>query len=409
MMSRSLRTCTGAVVPALTVVALALAGCGSSSPPVSSSTPGASPVAAPIVVGVLGSFTGVASGSTADAKILAQDWVSMTNATGGINGHPVQAIILDDQNSASTALANATQLVQQDHVKAILDLSDNLESAWAKVADTANVPVIGQSESPIFGSDPNFYPSGTTVEALTWGELMAGARAKVTKLSVLYCAEIANCAEAIPLITALGKPLNMKLSYAAKISSTAVSYTAPCLGAKNAGTQGGTVAAASDVALRVAESCASQGYKPTWLTTGGEMTTSWLKQPAVNGAVGNSQEVPWFDDSIPATKTMQAAIAKYSPSVTSSDAYGAVATIGWAAGTVFGAVATAAHLTPSSSTSVLVAALDKVSNNTFGGITPPLTYTAGKPTIVGCSFLVGIKNGSWAEPNGLKTVCLPAS
>jgi branched-chain amino acid transport system substrate-binding protein len=414
MMSRSLRKCTGAVLPALTVVALALAGCSSSSPSSSSSTPGTSTSStsaqsAPIVVGVLGSFSGVASGSTADAKILAQDWVSATNAAGGINGHPVKAIILDDQNSASIALANATQLVQQDHVKAILDLSENLEPAWAKVADSAHVPVIGNSETPLFGTDPNFYPTGTTVLALTWGELVAGARAKVTKLSVLYCAEIANCAEAIPLITSLGKPLHMQLSYAAKISSTAVSYTAPCLGAKNAGTQGGTVAAASDVALRVAESCATQGYKPTWLTTGGEMTTAWLKQPAVNGAVGNSQEVPWFDDSIPATKAMQAAIAKYSPSVASSDGYGAVATIGWAAGTVFAAVAQAAHLTPSSSTSVLIAALHQVSNDTFGGITPPLTYTAGKPTSVPCSFLESIKNGNWTEPIGLKTVCLPAT
>jgi branched-chain amino acid transport system substrate-binding protein len=408
-MSRSLRTCTGAVLPALTVVALALAGCGSSSSSSSSSTSSTLSKAAPIVVGVLGSFTGVASGSTADAKTLAQDWVSATNASGGINGHPVKAIILDDQNSASLALSNATQLVQQDHVKAILDLSDNLEPAWAKVADSAKVPVIGNSESPLFGTDPNFYSTGTTVEALTYGELVAGSRAKVTKLSVLSCAEIANCAEAIPLITALGKPLHIQLSYAAKISSTAVSYTAPCLGAKDAGTQGGTVAAASDVALRVAEDCASQGYKPTWLTTGGEMTTSWLSQPAVNGAVGNSQEVPWFDDSIPATKAMQAAIAKYSPGLTSSDAYGAVATIGWAAGTVFGTVAKAAHLTPNSSTSVLIAALDKVSNDTFGGITPPLTYTAGKPTIVPCSFVEGIKNGNWTEPIGLKTVCMPAS
>ena len=40
----------------------------------------------------MGSFTGVASGSTADAKILVQDWVSATNASGGIDGHPVQAI-----------------------------------------------------------------------------------------------------------------------------------------------------------------------------------------------------------------------------------------------------------------------------------------------------------------------------
>ena len=371
MMSRSLRTCTGAVVPALTVVALALAGCGSSSPPVSSSTPGASPVAAPIVVGVLGSFTGVASGSTADAKILAQDWVSMTNATGGINGHPVQAIILDDQNSASTALANATQLVQQEHVKAILDLSDNLESSFAKVVDTAKVPVLGQSESALLGTDPNFYSTGTTVEPLIWGELKAASLAKVTKIGALYCAEIASCAETVPLFTTLGPTTGVHLAYSAKVSSTASSYTAQCLGAKGAAANGVTVGAASDVALRVAESCSAQGYKPVWVSTAGEMTTTWLTQPAVNGATGSVQEVPWFDNSIPATQAMQAAISKYSPSVLTSASFGATATIGWAAGTVFATVAKTANLTPDSSQTAIIAGLDTVKNNTFGGITPP--------------------------------------
>ena len=48
-------------------------------------------------------------------------------------------------------------------------------------------------------------------------------------------------------------------------------------------------------------------------------------------------------------------------------------------------------------------------NDTFGGITPPLTYTAGKAAQVPCSFVAGISNGKWTEPNGLKTVCMPAA
>ena len=55
----------------------------------------------------MGTFTGVASGSTADAKVVFQDWVAATNAAGGINGHPVKAFILDDQNTPSTAVTNA--------------------------------------------------------------------------------------------------------------------------------------------------------------------------------------------------------------------------------------------------------------------------------------------------------------
>jgi branched-chain amino acid transport system substrate-binding protein len=411
----------GVTLAAVALAALTAAGCSSSSSS-SSSTPTSTPTstatgasaspsssstATPFVVGALGTFTGVASGSTADGKTVFQDWVDATNAAGGINGHPVQAIILDDQNTPSTALSNATQLVQQDHVKVIFDLSDNLESAFQKVVDAAKVPVLGQSESPVLGTDPNFYSTGTTVEPLIWGELKAANLAKVSKIGALYCAEIASCAETVPLFTSLGPSAGVSLAYSAKVSSTASSYTAQCLGARGAGANGVTIGAASDVALRVAEDCAAQGYKPTYVSTAGEMTTPWLAQPAVNGAVGNTQDVPWFDDSIPATQAMQAAFAKYSPGLTSDAAFGATATIGWAAGQVFATVAKTAGLTPSSSQTAIIAALDTVKNDTFGGLTPPLTYTAGKAAQVPCSFVAGISNGKWTEPNGLKTVCMP--
>src|ERR1700733_1788807 len=420
---RAGRRSTGVAVTALALAALTAAGCSSSSSSSTSapaSTAAGTPASAsasssasssasgtPFVVGAMGSFTGAGAGSTADAKTVFQDWVDATNAAGGINGHPVQADIVDDQNTPSVAVANATKLVDQDHVQVIFDLSDDLESTWAKIVDTAKVPVLGQSEGPTFGTDANFYPTGTTVEPLVWGELKAASMAKVSKISSLYCAEIASCAESVPLITALGKTVGISLAYSAAISSTASSYTAQCLGSKGAGANGVTVGAASEVALSVAASCATQGYKPVYVTTAGEMTTPWLKQSALNGAIGNTQDVPWFDDSIPATQAMQAAISKYSPSVLTSASYGATATIGWAAGTVFATVAKTAGLTPTSSPTAVAAALDTVKNDTFGGITPPITYTAGKPAQVACSFVAGISNGKWTEPIGLKTICMP--
>jgi branched-chain amino acid transport system substrate-binding protein len=417
------RKSTGAAAAVLALAALTAAGCSSSSSSSSSapaSTATSAPASAsatgsagssasgtPIAVGAMGTFTGVASGSTADTKTVFQDWVDATNAAGGINGHPIQATILDDQNTPSIAVTNATQLVQQDHVKVIFDLSDDLESTFAKIVDTAQVPVLGQSEGPQLGTDPNFYSTGTTVEPEVWGALKAGTIAKVSKISSFYCAEIAQCAQAVPLITALGKTVGVSLSYSAKISSTASSYTAQCLGSKNAGAEGITVGAAGDVALRVAESCAAQGYKPVYVAEAGEMTTPWLAQSALNGSITAAQDVPWFDDSTPATQAMQAAITKYSPGLQNTASYGANATIGWAAGTVFATVAKTAGLTPASSQTQIIAALDTVKNDTFGGITPPLTFTAGQGHQVACSFVAGISNGKWTEPIGLKTICMP--
>jgi branched-chain amino acid transport system substrate-binding protein len=361
------------------------------------------------VVGALGSFTGAGGSSTASGEVMLQDWVQATNAIGGINGHPVKAIILDDQNSPSVAFSNAKQLVDQDHVIAVLDLSEDQESSWASVVDAAHVPVIGQAETPVFGTDPNFYPTGTTVVSLIWGELKAASLKHVTGLAAFYCAEIASCSQTVPLVTAVGAPLGVKLKYSAKVSSSATNYIAQCLGAKNAGADGGTAVVAGQVGLLLAESCATQGFKPVWVTTGGEMTTPWLSQPAVNGAIGNVQDVPWFDNSIPATKFMQASIRKYSPSLLTAQSFGANATQAWAAAVVFGAVAQSGGIGPNSTAAQLITALHQVSNNSFGGVTPPLTYTGGKATTVPCSFVVGVDNGNWTEPIGLKTVCQPAS
>jgi branched-chain amino acid transport system substrate-binding protein len=106
---------------------------------------------------------------------------------------------------------------------------------------------------------------------------------------------------------------------------------------------------------------------------------------------------------------MQSAISKYSPDVATGAAFGATASIGWASGLVFAYAVQHGAVTPSSPSTAVIKGLDTISGNTFGGFTPPLTYTAGKAAQVPCSFVAGISNGKWTEPNGLKTICQPAA
>jgi branched-chain amino acid transport system substrate-binding protein len=399
---------------AAVVAGVLMAACGSSSTAKTSSGAAPSsapsgPAGAPIVLGAIGSFTGAGSGSTAEGEPVVQAWVDYTNAHGGINGHPVKVDIEDDANDPATALADVKQLVQQDHVLAVLNISDDLASVYQSVLQQAGVPTIGQSESLQFGTAPDFYSTGTTVIAAVYDEIAAARSAGVTKLANLYCAEIASCAEGVPLIQDFGKGLGVNLVYTSKISSTAPSYTAPCLAAQSAGANGLDVTAASTTVVSVAQSCYSQGYKPIWVTTSGEVTNSWIQTKAFNGMVGDVQDVPWFDDSIPATKTMQSAIDKYEPGTTTNAAYGEVAILGWVAGMVFEGAAKAVDLGPTSTSADVVKGLDTIKDDTFGGLTPPLTFTAGQPTIVPCSFIVGIKGSHYTEPQGLKTACMPAS
>ena len=364
----------------------------------------------PIVLGAEGSYTGAGSGSTATAQNVLQAWVSYTNANGGINGHPVKMYSIDDGNDPATSLAGVKQLVQQDHVVAIFDISDDLDSTWATYLQSeGGIPVLGNAPSPVYLTNPNYYSTGSTILTLEYAQLAAAKGAGVKKLGVVYCAEIATCALTVPLIQQYGASLGISLVYSAKISSTAPDYTAPCLAAKAAGATGMTVTAASTTVVNVANSCYSQGYKPIYVTTAGEMTTSWLSIPAFNGAVGMVQDVPWFDKSLPATKTMQKAIAKYAPSVLKNPDYGQIGIIPWVTGAVFAEIAKTGNIGPSSTSADIVKALATVKNNTFGGLTPPLTYTAGKPTSVPCGYIVGIKKGKFVEPQGLKLSCMAAS
>jgi hypothetical protein len=56
----------------------------------------------------------------------------------------------------------------------------------------------------------------------------------------------------------------------------------------------------------------------------------------------------------------------------------------------------AAGLTLSSTSTALIAAPVKVTNDTFDGITPPLTYTPGKPARAACSFVASVSDGKRA-------------
>src|SRR5437016_4784409 len=93
--------------------------CGSRAPattaPGGAST-GAALSGSPIKVGVLDDITGVGAIEGALMRISTELVVEQTNASGGINGRPLEVIYVDPRGDASQALQLGTQLVQQDNV-----------------------------------------------------------------------------------------------------------------------------------------------------------------------------------------------------------------------------------------------------------------------------------------------------
>ena len=362
----------------------------------------------PLRLGVISSDSG-ASGSTQDQSTTVNRWVSYVNSHGGVNGHPVKLFYFDDTDSAATATQNAQTLVN-DHVVAIMDASQT-GAAYAPVADAAHVPVIsleGNLSAPSYTKDANLFATSDTVPTLFWNIAKTPALAHEKKLGLLYCSEVAACAQLVPAVTAFAKPLGVTIAYSAGFSGSAPNYTALCLAAKQAGVDSlapvGPVVAANQ---RVIDDCAKQGYYPVPQFDGVAIGPTFTSDPAIKKFQGFTNTIPWYVHNS-STKTIDNVMGSYLPHAL------VVARVfdDWAGLQVFAA---AANKIPASATPTaddIYTGLYSLHNFTAGGMTVPLTYHKGQPTPILCTFEIGYKNGPHGQyylPEGLKPVCEPAS
>jgi branched-chain amino acid transport system substrate-binding protein len=91
------------------------------------------------------------------AQQIVQARFDIENAKGGVNGYKLQTVAADDQNSATGNLAAARQLVEQDNVFGIVEITvfPNGSGAYLK---GKNVPVTGWgTASDPFGIDNNVF------------------------------------------------------------------------------------------------------------------------------------------------------------------------------------------------------------------------------------------------------------
>lgn len=159
------RTRVGLALVATTAL-LALAGCGSSSSSSSSAAGGGASSSSSSASGTSSAAAGGGSTSSCGPKAgvaatgtpinlgtintkqpgtdftdqanMAQAFFTCLNANGGINGHPVKYFVETDQTQPSQIAADATKLIQSDHVLGIVGTSDIIECSvdhayWAKL------------------------------------------------------------------------------------------------------------------------------------------------------------------------------------------------------------------------------------------------------------------------------------
>jgi branched-chain amino acid transport system substrate-binding protein len=401
-----MRRYRGLVVGVMLTIAMAVSGCSSSGGGTSTGPSGASSGASEIRIGVVGSYSGPIASSLAGSKLSIQAWADSVNAAGGINGHQVRLYIKDDGGALAASLTDVKSLVEQDHVVAIVGQATGSVAPWATYVADKGIPVIGGNPVDVtYLSNPDFYSVGGNLISDFYG-VAALAASNGPKLGNLFCAELPACAATTTLLSSFGTSLGVSVSYSSKVSASAPDFTAFCQGMKQAGVQSYTLGLAASTLLQVASQCGQQGLKAD-LVGSFVADSTYASNPIFDGMKLADPVFPFFDDSTPATQAFQAAIRKYTPSLgTAKQPLNPEAAQAWASGKLFEAAVKAAGagaITPAS----LKTGLYALRGETLGGLSVPLTFTAGKPSLHNCSFAYEISGGTFTEPKGLAPTCAP--
>ncbi len=102
----------------------------------------------PYKIGAIFSVTGVGSFLGEPEKKTAQMVVEEVNKRGGINGHPIELIVYDDESDTTKAALAAKRLIKKDMVSVIIGPTRTGESlAVVPIAEEAKIPLISCAAS----------------------------------------------------------------------------------------------------------------------------------------------------------------------------------------------------------------------------------------------------------------------
>lgn len=366
---------------------------------------------APIIIGQVGSFSGLVGPVVGSARTGLAVWARDVNARGGIACHPVQVYAEDDASDAAKSSQAVRNLVQHKHAVALVGNFVPLSMAgFRNAVESVKVPAIGGDlVSPDWNQSQWLFPHGASVGGQVYGGFKQAVQQGHTKLGILYCVESSVCTNGYNESTKGGraKAAGATVVYAAQVSLTATDYTAQCQGAKNAGADVLGLSVDGAAMARVVRSCAAIGYHPAGATVSGaigaaQSNDSLLQQNTLSIA---SPVAPWTDTGNASVRAYVAAMQRYAPNQGTDGA----SISAWASGKLLEAaldkVATEARKGPVS-TALILKGLGLIRHETLKGLIAPATFMAGRATPQSaCAFYLLLKTGGWTSPRGSTPQC----
>jgi branched-chain amino acid transport system substrate-binding protein len=365
----------------------------------------ASPTKSPIVIGSVGNYSGPGGATIAAGAEALKVWARWTNDHGGLAGHRVDVISVDDGQDPARYQAAIKDLVENRHVLAfVAQMAPYTIQAGVQYLERKHIPVIGgDCAEHVWNESPMMFNQcadlQTTLYATTY---LAAQFGKGKKWGLLYCVEAQACpdSKAEYIDNGVAEESGMDPVYSAQVSIAQPDFTAECIEARNRGVEVLTVIADTNTLGRVANSCARQGYHPEYAQSGGTMDAKTAANPNLEGTVVSVNTFPHVPIADPGVQQFTAAMAKYAP----GSGLQAFHSLGWAAAKLFEKAA--AKVGEPATTQQILDGLWSMHGETLGGLTSPMTFVRDKGTPKSsCFFSIAIKGGKQVAPSGLKQFC----
>lgn len=359
----------------------------------------------PILLGNVGNYSGPLSIGTVSVPKALQVWSQWVNARGGINGHVVKVISGDDGGDPSRSLSVVKNLVENQKVVAFISNMTILTlSASLQYLEGKRIPTIGgDTTNVLWNQSPMLFPQSTSINELIKAVPRTAVADGAKKFGLLYCIEAEVCRNVNKVLwddngaTGVGA----EKTFNAQVSITQPDFTSECLQMQSRGVQAVFAATDGATAIRIAQSCARQGFKPRYYIASLVVIEGQAKVKELDGTRAPVGNFPWMA-SVGAAGEYAQAMSKYAPGLINSQGTSAA----WVSGKVLekAAAKIAAGAQPTSD--AILRGLWTVKNDTFGGLAPPLTFLENKPAPEArCYFYVELAGGQWASKSGMKQTC----
>jgi branched-chain amino acid transport system substrate-binding protein len=352
----------------------------------------------PIVLGAVGTRSGIIGAALDNSWRGLDVWEAWINANGGLKGHPVDVIAVDDGADPGKHAAAVRQLILERHVQAFVgNVAPLTFSAGVPLLEQYGIPALGgdSADSGWFTSPMAFPISGATLSRAIPIAKWAIGHLPQRKVATFYVNEAAAPKRVASTFETEWKRLGGEVVGSSGVSLAQPDYTSEVLQAKSRGAEIVYLVLESAACNRFFDAARRQQYKPLFFTTACTIENAQANRDLLTNhmyVAGSFRPVK--SGNSPAQQEVKAAVARYDRTLEPDGAF----LFTWLAGKLLEA-------TGGTTTAEILAGLHRLQNVTLAGLMAPQTWPPGPHPESTCGMVSSYPGGDQFDLQTPDFVC----